>query len=231
MTYRRWLPVLGVVGAAFVVWILGGADVVTLENLRAHFKELQAYVAAKPVEAGVVYVVAYISIAVLALPVAVWMTVAGGALFGVAWGFVLKFMGAVVGATLVFWLARGSVGVWMAERFPDKVAAIKRRLDGHMFTSLLVLRIVPLFPFFLVNIVPALVHMRTRDYVLATMLGITPGGFVYTLAGVGLAEALAAGGPVTLGRVFTPTMVAAMAGMVLLAVAPKVWGWWKASKG
>ncbi|MFZ2587642.1 MAG: VTT domain-containing protein [Alphaproteobacteria bacterium] len=218
----RWVLVGAWCAAVGLVWYSDAAASFTLENLRTHFVQLQTFVAQHFLQAALIYVAVYIAVAVLALPVAVWLTVAGGALFGVGWGYAFKFVGAMVGATLVFLLAQGSLGAWVKSRFPTQIHAIQTRLKGHMFTGLLILRIIPLFPFFLVNIVPALIHMPLRTYMLATALGITPGGFVYTLAGAGLAQTLTAGGPVSLGTIFTPTLIASMAGMVLLALVPNI---------
>lgn len=184
-------------------------EALSLDSLRAHQAGLAALVAARPAAAAAGYVLAYVAVAALSLPGAGAMTLLGGALFGPGWGTALAATGATAGAVLVFLVARRAVG---PGRLPPRVAAWARPLREEGFTVLLALRLVPLVPFVLLNLVAGAAGMRLRPFLLATAIGVVPGGFVYASAGAGLGAALEG------GRVLTPGLVLALAAMAALAL-------------
>jgi len=168
--------------------------------------------------AALAYVGIYVFVISLALPGATILTLAGGMLFGAALGAALTVVAATVGATLVFLLARRLFGADALERLGGAAQRIASGIRREAVSYLLFLRLVPLFPFFLVNIVPAFCGVRAKTFVLTTLFGILPGTAVYSLAGAGLGEALAAGGEFQLSQVLTPQVLGALAGLGALAL-------------
>lgn len=217
---RRVLIALGVVAALVALRLSPVGDVFTLETLARHRAALDGFVARQGALAGAAYVVIYIAIVAFSLPGATAMTLAGGLLFGAALGTALAVVAATIGAALVFLLARRIAGPDALDRLGPRAAAIAAGIRRDAASYLLVLRLVPLFPFVLVNLVPAFCGVRLPVFVATTFLGILPGTAVFSLAGAGLGEALAAGS-FEIGRVLTPQVLAALlglAGLALLAI-------------
>ncbi|WP_237213968.1 TVP38/TMEM64 family protein [Falsiroseomonas oryziterrae] len=168
--------------------------------------------------AAIGYVALYVFVISLALPGATILTLAGGMLFGAALGTALTVAAATVGATLVFLLARRLFGADALERLGGAAERIAAGIRREAVSYLLFLRLVPLFPFFLVNIVPAFCGVRPKVFVLTTLFGIVPGTLVYSLAGAGLGAALAAGSSFDVSQVLTPQMLGALLGLGALAL-------------
>jgi uncharacterized membrane protein YdjX (TVP38/TMEM64 family) len=140
-------------------------------------------------------------------------------LFGAAAGAALTVVAATVGALSVFLLAQRLFGADALDRLGPSARRIAAGLRREAVSYLLVLRLVPLFPFFLVNIVPAFCGIRPRVFALTTFFGIMPGTAVYSLAGAGLSEAVAAGAEAELSSIVTPQVLGALALLALLALA------------
>jgi uncharacterized membrane protein YdjX (TVP38/TMEM64 family) len=215
---RVWI-VLGIAAAILALRLTGLADLLSLEALGRHREALAGFVAARLPLAIAAYVALYVAAVALSLPGAVVLTLAGGFLFGAVLGTLLTVLAATAGATLVFLLARRIFGTDALDRLGPRAARLAEGIRRDATSYLLVLRLVPLFPFFLVNLVPAFCGVRTRVFVLTTLLGIVPGTAVYSLAGAGLGEVLAAGGDFEVGRVLTPTVLGALLGLAALSLA------------
>ncbi|MCZ8150122.1 MAG: VTT domain-containing protein, partial [Roseomonas sp.] len=178
-----------------------------------------AFVAANLVLASLAYVGIYIAAVAFSLPGAVFLTVSGGFLFGAAGGTALTVFGATIGATLVFVFARRLFGADALDRLGPKARALGAGIRRNAASYLLVLRLVPLFPFFLVNLVPAFVGVRLPVYVATTALGILPGTAVFSLAGAGLGDVLAMDGAFDPRAVLTPQILGALVGLAALSLA------------
>ena len=164
------------------------------------------------------------------LPGAVWMTLAGGFIFGTLAGTVFVVVGATAGATALFLAARYA----FADLLRAKAnAAIVRMEDGFRddaMSYLLVLRLVPLFPFWLVNLVPAFLGVPLRTFVIGTFFGIMPGTFVYSSVGNGLAMLIDKGEMPNMGIIFEPSIITPLIGLALLAMIPVAYKKYKAKK-
>ena len=215
---RLWIG-LGVLGLLVALRAAGLADHLSLATLAAHREALGAFVAANLAVAALAYLGIYIAAVAFSLPGAVFLTLAGGFLFGAAGGTALTVVGATIGATLVFLFAQRLFGADALDRLGPKARALGEGIRRNAASYLLVLRLVPLFPFFLVNLVPAFVGVRLRTYVLTTTLGILPGTAVFSLAGAGLGEVLAMGGAFDPRAVLTPQILGALLGLAALSLA------------
>ncbi len=215
-------------------------------TLIRHRAAVNGFVAGHPLAAFVSFVALYIGVVALSIPGALVLTVSGGLLFGPLVGASGAFIGAMTGASLIFLIARSALGGWLIKRagpFVEKLAAGFRR---GAFSYLLFLRLVPLFPFWLVNIAPALFGVRFAVFIGATALGIIPLTVAYALFGAGLDSAIAAQASAyeaclaaargqcridfDLRLVMTPELIAALAAITVVALAPLVVRRWRARR-
>ena len=215
---RVWIA-LGVVALLAALRLTPLGDLLSLETLARHREALAAHVARHAALAAATFVVIYVAVVALSLPGATVMTLAGGFLFGAASGTALTVAAATTGATLVFLFARRIFGADALDRLGPRAARLAAGIRREAASYLLVLRLVPLFPFVLVNLVPAFAGVRLPVFVLTTLFGILPGSAVYSLAGAGLGDVLEAGGAVELGSVLSPQVLGALLGLAALSLA------------
>jgi uncharacterized membrane protein YdjX (TVP38/TMEM64 family) len=216
---RRVRIGLGAVAAIVALRATGLSDHLSLATLAAHREALGAFVAANLAVAALAYVGLYVAAVAFSVPGAVFLTLAGGFLFGAAGGTALTVVGATIGATLVFLFAQRLFGADALDRLGPKARALGEGIRRNAASYLLVLRLVPLFPFFLVNLVPAFVGVRLPTYLVTTALGILPGTAVFSLAGAGLGDVLARGGAFDARAVLTPEILGALLGLAALSLA------------
>jgi len=226
-TLLRWLPLACLLGGLAAFFALGLDAYVNFATLARHRAELLRWVQANALLAPLVYIVVYIAAVGFSLPGGVLLTLTGGFLFGPIFGALCAIVGATGGATAVYLAARTALG----DRLRAQAGtALQRMQDGFRrdaFSYLLVLRLVPLFPFFLVNIVPAFAGVPTRIYVLATFIGIIPGTFVFASVGNGLGAVFDAGQTPDLGLLAKPEILLPLIGLALLALIPVGYRYWK----
>jgi uncharacterized membrane protein YdjX (TVP38/TMEM64 family) len=223
---RRLLP-LGLLVAAWIVFMLaGGYRYLTFSALARNHDWLCGLVQQWGILAALVYVLIYAASVALSVPGAAILTIAGGFLFGTWIGGLCAVIGATLGATAIFLAARGGLG-GLAQRAGRFVGKLEAGFRADAFNYLLVLRLVPIFPFWLVNLVPALVGVRLPTYVLATFLGIIPGTFVYASLGNGLGSLVE---EPDLAIIFRPSLLVPIVGLALLALIPVGYKHWRGKK-
>jgi uncharacterized membrane protein YdjX (TVP38/TMEM64 family) len=222
VTLRRLLPLALLLAAGVVFIALGGRHYLSLAALSQNRDWLAALVARWGLVAGLVYVVGYAVLTALSVPGAAVLTIAGGVLFGAWLATAYVVVGATIGATAVFLAARAGLG-GLARRAGPFVARLESGFRRNAFNYLLVLRLVPIFPFWLVNLVPAVLGVPLRSYVPATLIGIVPGTFVYASLGAGLGAA--ADNP-DLGILFRPGVLGPIVGLAVLALLPIAYRHW-----
>ena len=215
---RLWL-VLAVIAVILGLRAAGLGALLSLDTLARHREALTGFVAANFLLAAGAYVVIYAAAVALSVPGAIILTLSGGFLFGAVVGTLLTVVGATIGATLVFLFARTIFGANALDRFGAPAQRLAEGIRRNAGAYLLVLRLVPIFPFFLVNLVPAFVGVRLPVYVLTTFFGIMPGTAVFSLTGAGLGSILDAGGTLDLGSVLTPQILGALLGLAALSLA------------
>jgi uncharacterized membrane protein YdjX (TVP38/TMEM64 family) len=183
---RRMIPLIVVLAALAAVFASGLYRELSLDALVRHHAAIERLVAAHGAAAFASYVGLYVAVVALSVPGALVLTVAGGLVFGTVLGALGAVVGATVGATIIFLIARGAVGEILVRRAGPTVEKLAAGFRENAFCYLLFLRLVPLFPFWLVNLVPALAGVRVAPYLAATALGIIPGSFVFAFFGSGL---------------------------------------------
>ncbi|MBK8174772.1 MAG: TVP38/TMEM64 family protein [Rhodospirillales bacterium] len=217
---KRWLPLIVLACLVTAAFALDLDRFLSLEALRDHRAALKAAVDNHTLTAIVGFVVAYAVVVALSLPGATVMTLAGGFLFGTWLGASLNVVGATAGAAALFLVARSAIGDALRRRAGPFLTRMEEGFRRDAFNYLLFLRLVPVFPFWAVNLVPALLGTRAAPFVAATMIGIIPGTIVYTAFGAGLGQIFDAGAEVNLSDVFSPTLIAAMVGLGMLSLLP-----------
>jgi uncharacterized membrane protein YdjX (TVP38/TMEM64 family) len=215
---RLWLAVIAI-GAFLLLRWSGLTSYLSLETLRTHRETLAGWVQQSLLLASLAYVAIYVVAVAFSLPGAVFLTLSGGFLFGATLGTILTVTGATIGATLVFLFAKTIFGPNALDRFGAPAAKLAEGIRRNAGSYLLVLRLVPLFPFFLVNLVPAFVGVKLLTYVVTTFIGIIPGTAVFSLAGAGLGSVLDQGGAITPGSILTPEIIAGLVGLAALSLA------------
>ncbi len=180
------LAPLGLVAAAAIAFIaIGGHHYLTFAALAENRGRLMAFVADRGCAAGAVYIALYAVLTALSVPGGGVLTIAGGVLFGTWLGALCAVIGATLGATAIFLAVRAGLS-GLARRAGPLAGRLEAGFRADAFSYLLFLRLVPIFPFWLVNLVPALLGVRLRTFVLGTFIGIIPATFIYAGLGNGL---------------------------------------------
>jgi uncharacterized membrane protein YdjX (TVP38/TMEM64 family) len=236
--WRRFLPLALVLTAMVVVFAAGWHRHLSLETLVRHRMAIDAFIDAHEVGALLTFVAIYIVVVALSLPGALILTISGGILFGTFAGGGAAVIAATIGAVIIFLIARSACGEGLVRRAGPLAAKIAEGFRADAFSYLLFLRLVPAFPFFLVNLAPALCGVRLATFAAATAVGIIPPTFAFAFLGSGLDSVLARQAApyiacVNGGRtdcrvdfdwstVVTPQLVAAFALLGVLALIPVV---------
>lgn len=189
---KKWLPVVVLAALMVLGFALGLHKQLTLSNLIMQRQDLAGYVDQNLVIAILVYMSVYTVAVALSFPGASLLTIAGGFLFGWILGGFATVLGATIGACAVFLVARTSFGEVLTHRAGPFLARLAEGFRKDAFHYLLFLRLTPVFPFWLVNIAPAIFRMPLSSYTLATFFGIVPGTFAFTFIGSGLDSVIAA---------------------------------------
>jgi uncharacterized membrane protein YdjX (TVP38/TMEM64 family) len=220
---RRLLPLALLVVALIGAFALRLDRYLSFDQLAAHREWLLAEVAQLGILAPVCYVLIYAAATGLSIPGAVLLTLVAGFLFGTLAGTAIVVIGATLGAIIVFLVARTAIGNALRARAGPFIRKLEDGFRANALSYLLVLRLIPLFPFWLVNLVPAFLGVRLRTFVLGTFIGIIPGSFVYASLGSGLGALIARGERPDLGIIFQPGVLGPLAGLALLALLPVVY--------
>jgi len=226
-SFRRLIPLVLLVlsGVAFV--LCGGHRYLTFASLAGHRDLLADLVAANAILAACEFILVYAGLAALSVPGAMLMTLAGGFLFGPLLGALYALTGATLGACVMFLAARAGLQGLIGRTGP-RGQRLEAGFREDAFCYLLSLRLVPVFPFWLVNLVAGLAGMRLSTYVAATFLGMIPGAFVYASLGSGVGALIDVGQHPDRFMIFRPNILLPIVGLAALALLPvgyKRWRW------
>jgi len=217
---KHLLPLALLIAGLLALWAFGLRRDLSWASLSRHQAELLAAVAARPVETGSVYIVVYAILVACSVPEAAIVTVAGGLLFGTVIGCALTVTGATIGASILLVVVRSAFAQTLdrhRHRIPEQV---RIRLERDGFGYLLALRLVPLFPFWIVNLAAAVAGIRLAVFVPATLLGIAPASFVLSSIGAGVGTILAEGRTPDLSVLFSARVLLPLLGLAVLSLLP-----------
>ncbi len=221
---RHWanialLPlILGASVASYI--LLKSNGFLNYQNLAANHEWLLARVAEYPFEIALSFVGIYALFVALSLPGAAFRTMASGFLFGPTLGTIYAVIGATIGATILFVVARASFRELFRRKPEGRLGILVDSFSQNALNYLLFLRLVPLFPFWIVNLASAYVGIPVRVFAIATFIGIIPGTLVFSSMGSGLGDLLDQGEMPNFGIIFTPSILVPLIGLALLALAP-----------
>jgi uncharacterized membrane protein YdjX (TVP38/TMEM64 family) len=217
---RRFAPLIVLLLAVAAAFALGLDDYVSFEQLERNRARLLDLVHRHPFLAPFAFMLIYATAIGLSMPGGAILTLAGGFLFGLVPGTFYSVIAATVGATVVFLIARTALGDSLRQRAGPAMRRMEAGFRENALNYLLFLRLVPLFPFWLVNLVSAFLGLPLPTYVLATAVGIIPGSLVYASVGNGLGAVFDAGGRPDLSIIFEPQIILPIIGLAALALVP-----------
>ena len=208
---KRWWLLAALAGVVVVFFVFDLGRFLSLAAIKERQDELEAWRAARPLLAAVIFFTGYVAVTALSLPGAAAMTLAAGALFGLGWGTLIVSFASTIGATIAFLVARWLLSGWVRDRFGGRLAAVDAGIarDGGFY--LFTLRLVPIFPFFLINLAMGLTPIRAWTFYWVSQLGMLAGTLIYVNAGTQLARIESVRGIVSPGL---------LASLALLGVFP-----------
>lgn len=218
----RHIPLL-VIAAVAVAGFFTLGDYLSFETLRQNRVALLGWRDANYWSMAAAFVAVYILIVTFSLPGAAIASMTGGFLFGLFAGTVFNVVAATIGASAIFLAARWGLGETLTARLEASEGTVKRIKNGlreNEISVLFLMRLVPVVPFFVANLVPALVGVKFRNFLLTTALGIIPGGIVYTWIGVGLGGVFDRGETPDLSLLTEPFVIGPILGLCALAAMP-----------
>ncbi|MGI9437992.1 MAG: TVP38/TMEM64 family protein [Geminicoccaceae bacterium] len=217
---RRFAPLAVIAAAIAAAFALGVGDYLSFEALRENRDVLMALVKDHALLAIVGFTALYAVSTALSLPGGAILSIAGGFLFGSIAGTAWIVIGATFGAVAIFMAARTALGDALKAKAGPWLKKMETGFQDNAFNYLLVLRLVPLFPFFVVNLVPAFLGVGLRTFAIATVLGIIPGAFVFASVGAGLGSVFEQGENFSPMAALTPEVITALIGLAVLALVP-----------
>ncbi len=230
---RGWQQVhLKRLGVVLVIMVLGvliyttGVDqYLSIESLKSHHGELLSFYANSPVRTMLLFFTVYVGATALSLPGATVLTLAGGAIFGVGMGTLIVSFASTIGATVAFLTARYLLNEYVQKKFGGKLESIHQGIKKDGAFYLFTLRLVPLFPFFLINLLMGLTQIRTVVFFFVSQIGMLPGTIVYVNAGTQLAQIS------SLKEIFSLELMLSFALVGVLPVVSKLGvSWWKSGR-
>lgn len=244
---RRWLPLIVLAGLMALVFAMGWHKYLSFKTIGLNYEAFQAFISDNLVLALLTYMAIYIVVIALSLPGGLVMTLSGGLLFGWQIGTPATIIAATIGATAIFLIAKSSIGEALAAKAGPSINKLRAGFQENALSYLLFLRLVPAFPFAVVNLAPALLGVRLRTYVIGTFLGIIPGTAAYSFAGAGLGSVVeaqnkiyntcvAANGEancaynIDVSALVTKELIIAFAALGFVALIPVAYNWFKKRK-
>ena len=199
------------------LWFGGLRDFITLDGVHDYGTQIRDIAQSRPVLASLGFLLAYIAIVVTCIPVVAMTALFAGYVFGVWWGAALLIGGGAAGATLLFLAARSGFGKFLRERAKGLYSQVAKQMEDNAVSYLLFMRLIPLFPFFLANILPALFNIPLRTFLWTTIAGIIPSGFIYAWLGQSLGRIK------DVSDLLSPPLLAGLTALALMALAPAVY--------
>lgn len=220
---RRFGPLLLILAALVAVFASGLTRHLSLHELRAHRETLEVLVRAHPLASLAAYVAAYTALVALCLPFALVLTLTGGLLFGAWIGGGAAALSCTLGGTIVFLVCRTAIGGALRGRAGSTIARIEDEVRRDAFSYVIILRLIPVMPFWLANLALGFIEMPVTTFIIASFIGILPVSLVYAGLGSGLDQMFAHHQHPDLHLVMQARILAPLLGLALLALGPVLW--------
>lgn len=227
---RRLMPVAVICAGLAFGYAMGWHEYLDFDTFIENRARLSDYVQNNLLQASLAYVAIYIAAVAFSFPGASLLTIIGGFVFGWLLAGILTAIAAPIGASIIYLVAKSAVGDILVEKMKKNAGPRIRQLaEGFQedaFSYLLIIRLAPIFPFWVINIAPAIFNVPLRTYFAATAIGILPGTFAYAFLGEGIDSVVearqAAGADLTVGDLVTPEITAALVVLAVVAMIPPV---------
>ena len=216
----RWLPLSLIVIAFVAFFYFHLYEYLSFQVFKQYHHQLLEYSNQHFPASLLIYIGIYIVAVAISVPGAVFLTLVGGFLFGIGVGTLSVVIAATLGATLLFLSVRTSLGYWLAQRASPYIKKMESGFKRDAFYYLLALRLIPLFPFWLVNVVAALLGIELKQFIVATLIGIIPGSLVYVMLGNGLGYLFAQNETPNLAIIFKAPILLPLLGLAILSLLP-----------
>jgi uncharacterized membrane protein YdjX (TVP38/TMEM64 family) len=223
---RRIAPIGIIAAAAVLFFALGGQHYLSFDTVAAHHEWLCRIVADEGLAAAIGFIMVYAILIAMSVPGAAILTVTSGLLFGAWLGTAYALIAATMGATAIFLAARSGFAGLLARAGP-RLRRVEAGFREHALSYLLAIRLVPIFPFWLVNLAAAATGMKLSSYMIGTFLGMIPATFIFASLGSGIGNILAEGRHPDLGVLFQPAVLLPIIGLAVLALLPVVYKRWR----
>lgn len=225
--WRRYGMIIILIAGLIAFFALDLGRFVSFESLQTHRDSLLGWVNEAPVLSPLAVLILYAAVVAFSLPIASVLTLVCGFLFGQVLGSFVVVIGATIGATIIFLAARSAVGTALRRRAGPFIGKLQAGFNDNAVSYLLILRLIPLVPFWLVNIVPAMLNVSLRTFVWTTFVGIIPGSFVFVGLGNGLGQILAQGKLPGIEFILQWQIMGPLLLLALLSAAPIAYKRWR----
>lgn len=217
---KRLLPLAVLAAAAIGIFSTGLHNYLSFAALSEHRETLLAFVRENGALAPLGFIAIYAIATAISVPGGVVLTIAGGFLFGTWLGGLYVVIGATLGATAIFLIAKTSLGDVLKSKAGPRLKRMEEGFRENALSYLLFLRLIPLFPFWLVNLVPAFLGVGLVTFIIGTFFGIIPGSLVFASVGNGLGTVFDEGGTPDLGIIFKPSVLGPIIALAVLSLLP-----------
>lgn len=217
---KRFAPLIIIAIGILLFFATGLNKYISFDTLYQKHAELQDFVKAHFMVAALIFWLTYIIIVSFSLPGGAVMTITGGFLFGITIGALLALTSATIGATNIFLIARTALGDSFKKRTGPFIQKLEKGFKENALTYLFILRLIPIFPFWLINLAPAFLGVKLRTYIIATFFGTLPGSIVFASLGNGLGSLIEKGQSPDTSIIFAPEILLPLIGLAIMALLP-----------
>ncbi|GMN89265.1 TVP38/TMEM64 family protein [Francisella sciaenopsi] len=220
--FYKFFPIAVLIIGIISFFSFGGQQYLSLEALKNNYQTILDFANQHFLACVLVFSVAYIVVVALSIPGATIMTLLGGLLFGLVLGSIIVVLAATLGASVVFIAVRIALGDSLKNKAKGSIEKMRRGFEKDVFNYLLILRLIPIFPFFIINIAAGMFGVKFRDFFWATLLGIIPGSVVYVWVGTSFAYVIQQGADINLGIILEPQFILPLIALAVLSIVPVI---------
>lgn len=218
----KYIPIITIVILAIGGYLWGVQKYLTVSLLKEHQASLEIFIDQHKVLSVLIYSGIYIAITGVSIPGAVFLTIAGGFLFGQLIGTIVVVISATLGATIIFLSAKLALGETLQKQAAPWLIRMQRGFNENAVWYLLTVRLIPIFPFVGINLVCALIKIPLQTFFFTTLIGIIPGSFIYVSLGVAMHE-LINQSDFSANIILNPKILLALAGLGILTLLPVIY--------
>lgn len=219
---KKWIPLCVIVALMVIAYFSGILSYFSFANLQVQRHSIVNFVATNWLLSSLIFILLYIIVAALSLPIGIFLSLIGGFLFPQPFSTLYIVIGATIGATIIFLAARTAIGDLLKKKAGRLLTNIEKGFRENGVSYLLFLRLVPLFPFWLVNLAPAFLGVPLWTFVWTTFIGIIPGTFVFAQAGTGLGAILDSDQGFSIQGIFNWQVKIALIALGIFALIPVI---------